>query len=382
MAARGFPLTFAPEFGTWEVVERGAITRARTRDIDSIVWPETRGKRRDRAMTLPGFDEEFGDIVEYILRITYRIWELNQPEMVRSYYAEDCVIHTLGGPVTSAEQVVENTRATLKAFPDRKLFGDEVIWSDEGDAGFYTSHRITSPMTHLGDGHWGAPTGRSARVRTVADCLVRDNVIYEEWLMRDGLSMALQLGLEPHALARRQAGQARENQALQEWLACELARIARSPGRREHFGYDRDCPAGRACELLQAIWIDTDFTAVTRGYSPVARLHGPSGRELFGHEEIAHHQRALLGGLADTAFSIDHVAANSVEQRGRAEASVALRWTLGGVYDKPGIYGAPTGAPVFLLGATHFDMVEGKVVEEWTVFDELSVLAQVHGAIR
>ena len=208
-----------------------SVIPARARDIEDPLHggerpadPSTQAFGDDRP-ALPGFDPEFSDIVDYILRITYRIWEGNDPELVHRYYTEDCVIHTLSGPIVGAETVVANTAATLKAFPDRRLFADDVIWSDEGEAGFYTSHRITSPMTHRGHGHWGAPTGRRARVRTIADCLVRENRIYGEWLMRDGLAMALQLGLDPWPLARRQAQQALDNEALQHWVAEEVVRL-------------------------------------------------------------------------------------------------------------------------------------------------------------
>ena len=61
--------------------------------------------------------------------------------------------------------------------------------------------------------------------------------------------------------------------------------------------------------------------------------------------------------------------------------SVALRWTLTGRYAEHGLYGKPTGARLFLLGATHLDMIGDRIVEEWTVFDELAVLAQVAGAL-
>ena len=292
------------------------------------------------------------------------------------------MIHTLSGPIVGAETVVANTAATLKAFPDRRLFADDVIWSDEGEAGFYTSHRITSPMTHRGHGHWGAPTGRRARVRTVADCLVRENMIYGEWLMRDGLAMALQLGLDPWQLARRQAQHARDNKALQHWVAEEVARLHDEAATSALQDLPSSAPESRACRALERIWSAGDLQAAREIYSPVARLHGPSGRELFGHAEIIHNARSLLAGLVDVRYRIDHVAVTPAATCAESDAvSVALRWTLTGRYTEHGVYGKPTGARMFLLGATHLDMIGDRIVEEWTVFDELAVLAQVAGAL-
>ena len=367
-----------------------SVIPARARDIEDPVHGGERPADKQargpdcRRPALPGFDAEFSDIVDYILRITYRIWEGNDPALVRPYYTDDCLIHTLSGPIVGAETVVANTAATLEAFPDRRLFADDVIWSDEGKAGFYTSHRITSPMTHRGHGHWGAPTGRRARVRTIADCLVRDNRIYGEWLMRDGLAMALQLGLDPWQLARRQARQAQDNEALQRWAASEIARLQQEDEMLALEGLPPCAPETWACRALERIWSARDFQAVREIYSPVARLHGPSGRELFGHTEILQHARSLLAGLVDVRYRIDNVAVTrpGLDADSTPEAvSVALRWTLTGRYAEHGLYGKPTGAQVFLLGATHLDMIGDRIVEEWTVFDELAVLAQVAGAL-
>ena len=366
------------------------VIPARARDIEDLLHGGER-PADDQAHAgnwhrpaLPGFDPEFSDIVDYILRITYWIWEGNDPELVHRYYTNDCFIHTLSGPIIGAETVVANTAATLEAFPDRRLFADDVIWSEEGKAGFYTSHRITSPMTHRGHGHWGAPTGRRARVRTIADCLVRENMIYGEWLMRDGLAMALQLGLDPWPLARRQAQQALDNKALQRWVADEVARLHDEAGTSALQDLPHSAPETRACRAMGSIWSAGDLQVVREIYSPVARLHGPSGRELFGHAEIVQHARSLLAGLADVRYRIDHVAVTpgEVDTTSEPEAvSVALRWTLTGRYAEHGLYGKPTGARLFLLGATHLDMIGDRIIEEWTVFDELAVLAQVAGAL-
>ena len=39
--------------------------------------------------------------------------------------------------------------------------------------------------------------------------------------------------------------------------------------------------------------------------------------------------------------------------------------------------GAPTGKRVQVMGASHFHYKNGKVVDEWRVYDELSLLMQV-----
>ena len=40
-----------------------------------------------KASSMAGFDDEFTDIVDYILRITYRIWEGKQIGLCYDYYS-------------------------------------------------------------------------------------------------------------------------------------------------------------------------------------------------------------------------------------------------------------------------------------------------------
>ena len=66
--------------------------------------------------------------------------------------------------------------------------------------------------------------------------------------------------------------------------------------------------------------------------------------------------------------------------QGSAEAGyrVAVRWTLLGTHEGHGIYGRPTGKRVRILGISHQHVRDGKFVAEWTVFDELALMAQMY----
>ena len=59
------------------------------------------------------------------------------------------------------------------------------------------------------------------------------------------------------------------------------------------------------------------------------------------------------------------------------EQKIAVRWNLEGHHLGWGLLGEPTGHRVFLMGVSHFHVVGGKIVEEWTVYDELAMLAQI-----
>ncbi len=148
---------------------------------------------------------DFAAIAEFVLRITEDIWERKNIGLIYDCYAEDAPIHTLGGEVIGAEAVVRNTIKTLAAFPDRKMYADGLVIGGDRYSAYYSSHRIRSQMTNLGCSDFGPATGASADVITIADCVVRDYMIVEEWMARDNLHLVEQLGLDPHEIAKAQA---------------------------------------------------------------------------------------------------------------------------------------------------------------------------------
>ena len=59
---------------------------------------------------------------------------------------------------------------------------------------------------------------------------------------------------------------------------------------------------------------------------------------------------------------------------------VAVFWVLRGHYAGVPTYGPVTGSPVQVLGASHFELLDGKILREWRLYDELSILAQITAA--
>ena len=132
-------------------------------------------RKNDGRMPMPGFDEEFQDIVDYIIKITHRIWEQKNAGLCYTYYSDHCPVHTLAGYSDNVEDVVQGTLDTIAAYPDRTLIGENVVWAPHGEKGYYSSHRITSVMTHSGPSEFGPATGRTGRVTTIADCVCEGN---------------------------------------------------------------------------------------------------------------------------------------------------------------------------------------------------------------
>lgn len=338
------------------------------RDIAELL-----GEQGERRQDMTGFDPEYVDIVDYIIRCTHRIWEGKDIGLIETHYSEDCPIWLLSGPVAGRAGIIDGTIRTLAAFPDRTLIGDAVIWSGDATQGYLSSHRITSTATHHGAGEFGPPTGRAIQFLTIADCLCRANLISEEWLVRDNSHIALQLGLSPSQLACA-AGPADADTTR--WWAGEIARVrAARPSPFPAATLPRE-PHAFVAAFFDAI-VDHRRLALARtAYAANAVLHAPAGRRLFGHGEIIGWWTALLGTLGGARVLIDHIAVQPASADPADGDDIAIRWSLAGSHDGPALYGPPSGRDILILGITHWRFVAGRITREWTVFDELAIWRQ------
>ena len=328
--------------------------------------------------TMKGFDEEFADIVDYILRITYRIWEGKQVGLCREYYSDDCPVYTLAGMTIGAEEVTQNTLNTLAAFPDRTLHADNIIWGGDDEVGFHTSHLISTSMTNLGDSELGPATGKHARIQVIAHCVVKDNKIIEEWLVRDNYSLAEQLGFDPKALAKQNARRDPQPR-YQDWHNAELVRVPKVTNTSKAELPETGTPETIVLASLQNIWNARMVGDVKQVYAQDAKLHASANRELAGHQEIEQFYLSFMGTFSDLRVALDYSCEQPNKKNG---ADVAVRWTLTGKHTGAKLFGAPSNAQILIIGESQYHMVGGKILEEWTVFDQLAVLTQIYRATQ
>ena len=83
----------------------------------------------------------------------------------------------------------------------------------------------------------------------------------------------------------------------------------------------------------------------------------------------------MIAAFSDALMTVDHVYWNGNARDGYR---VAARWTLQGTHDGPGIYGDPSGARVRVMGISHHHIQNGKITEEWMLFDEFAMLKQIY----
>lgn len=342
------------------------ITHVATTDIADMMSPGP-----ERRMALPGFGEEFVDFPHYIVRITERIWHDRDVEKCLDWYAEDCAIHTMAGDITGAQTVVDNTWATLKAFPDRRLDPDNVIWSDEGDGAFYSSHLITSKMTNEGPSEFGPVTGRKLRIQTIADCLCKDNKVIEEWLVRDNLAAVMQLGFDPDHVAREQT----QTDTINGFNLIEFHADNRAATIEGDGWINALSPAAKvAVDALRASFSGADIDALRTVYDFRVNAQYPGDVSLYGPDQIEVWCADITKAFPDLVVAVDHVA--EIPYLGQAR-DVSVRWTATGTHRGAGRYGAPSGAPVYILGVTQFRIMNDRVREQVTIWDDIALRRQI-----
>ena len=323
---------------------------------------------------------------EHIIAITEEIWEQRNLDRIRAYYADDVVIHTPTGDLRGVETVVQNTAEMLHAFPDRRLLPQEIIISKEGD-GWHSSHRIISVMHHKGNGVYGKASNRRVKVHTIADCALRDNQIYEEWLVRDHLAIVRQLGLDPNRFVSNQLRASRDaNKSIpshagqsmpftQEKTKGNISKDA-SESSADHSNKD-SASAGEAqnyIDALHSVFTKGAFARIRGIYHPGCSLFLPGGICDYGQDAADAFFMGYAASFPGASFQAQRV---SVNDEPGLPLRVAVRWTLQGEHKGQGRFGAPSGAPISILGISHANFYKGMLLDEWTLIDEISILAQI-----
>jgi hypothetical protein len=322
---------------------------------------------------MKGFDPRFRDFPDYIIGVTREVWEGRGISALHRYYAPDIVVRSPASVMVGNAGVIAATMATLAEFPDRTLLGEDVIWSGTPETGMLSSHRLLSTATHAGDGAYGRATGRRLTYRIIADCHARDNVIDDEWLIRDQGAIVRQMGLDPRDFARDQI--AREGGP--ETCPRPLTPATDRPGPYAGRGNDNAWGA-RLADVLARI-MGADFAAIPQSYDRAALLEYPCGVEAHSHYGADRFWMGLRAAFPDAAFAIHHAI-------GREDPLMppraALRWSLYGRHSGWGRFGAPSGAQVYVLGITHAEFgpfgPEGwGLRREFTLFDETAIWKQI-----
>ena len=83
----------------------------------------------ERIQSMRGFEAQYIDIIDYIVRITHRIWEEKDIGYIYDTYRHNSHVYDDFGLQYGNEKIVADTAHTINAFPDIRLYADEIIWA-------------------------------------------------------------------------------------------------------------------------------------------------------------------------------------------------------------------------------------------------------------
>ena len=317
---------------------------------------------------MKGFAPAYDDLPDFIFKVTKEIWEDRGVHTLEHRYAPNIPVRSPSGIIVGNKAVIAATIATLSEFPDRSLFGEDVIWSYDEKYGYLSSHRLLSSATHLGNGEFGQATGKKLRYRVIADCAARENHIYDEWLIRDQGAIVRQLGIDPKRFAMQQIAR--------EGGPARATRVF-TPDQDVDGGYrgrGNDSEYGvRYAEILTRL-MNADFAALKENYDRAVQVELPSGVTGHGTDAIDHFWLGLRSAFPNASFKIEH-------QIGREDPMLspraALRWSIYGRHDGQGPYGPPSGADVYIMGISHAEFGPWGLRREYVLLDETAIFKQI-----
>lgn len=319
-------------------------------------------------MSMHNFAAEFETPEQYIIDITYKIWEERGIGRLHDWYAADCPVHSPHGVENTLMDVFNHTLGTMHLFPNRDILAEDVLIGDKAD-GFLSSHRARSVGRHLGDGIYGPATNRAVTSIAIADCLCRDNMVVAEWLLRDQAGLVQQIGLDPVAFGRKLGTKNPEsytvgNEAMrQRWADPEGLQIMGDA-----------TIANRINDTYAAMWSDKQLRIMDEQYDRAVRFEGPTGHTCYGRLQTGNLFSSILASIPDGRYEPHHLIVRQQEERA---VRVAIRWSYCGTQCGYGRYGERSDVPIAILGISHFELREGKIVNEWMVVDETAIYAQI-----
>lgn len=344
------------------------------------VHPDQEGRQRRQPMR--GFEDTYADIVDYILRDTSRIWDDQDVGYIYDTYAPGCRVYDDNGMKYGVERVVFETRQAINTFPDTRHYADDVIWAGDEDQGFATSHRAVNVGHHTGPWRWGPPTGKKINLWVIANCVTRDNAIFEEWVLYNAGARLSQLGIDL-VQAARTLGNEKPAVPLTEHQATEVERIIaghvpspypqneRTGAGISSNGFDVDYEV-RA--LFHNVYNRKNLAAIDKAYAQNVRWNAATNRSGYGRGEVKGMARMLMSTFPDLGLHVDEVYWMGNDADGY---SVSVRWSASGTHRGYGLYGRPTGRRVFLWGLNQLYFQGGKIVEDWLLFNEMDVMSQI-----
>lgn len=310
------------------------------------------------------------DVESFLRESIDAIWEHKMLGRIVDLYAPHAQVHSgMGASLHGGQQVLDRAVQWLAAFPDLRLFVDDIVCARRAEA-YLAAVRWTAVGRNTGPSAYGAATGRRVVISGIATSRIEGARIVEQWIELGDGDLARQLGFD-------------EATALQRLWPQETAsdldtNLDHGAAERPTGSVGGDQPpqdsgadaAALVRAAVDAIWNRRQIGEVARFYAPHYREWGPGARALFGRDELQADIIALMGAFPDLQMHVDDVFWDDDQRKGCRSST---RWTLLGANTGPSAHGPPTGASLRLSGITTSRIEAGQFVAGWTAYSELSL---------
>lgn len=314
------------------------------------------------------YSDKWKDFPDYIIGITREIWEDRGIGTLNRYYSDDIPVRSPMGIQRGNQAVIAATMATCHEFPDRQLYGEDVIWSHSDEHGHLSSHRLLTTATHAANGQFGKATGTKWTVRVIADCAAKGDTIYDEWLVRDYGGIVRQLGMKPRKFARKLI----ETEGGPEKATLPFLPENDIDGGYHGRGNDNEWGAKYADGLTRIM--GHDFNHILTNYDRAVIGEYAGARQAIGRDAASAFWLGLRSSFPSATFSIHHQIGMDADM---LSPRAAIRWSLDGTHDGWGTFGRPTGARVHVMGMAHAEFGPWGLRREYALYDEIAVWKQI-----
>ena len=330
-----------------------------------------------KKQSMNGFEKQYENIIDYIVRITYTIWEKKNIGYIYDTYSKDCSVWDEFGLQYGSEKIVSDTVHTNNAFPNIRLFADEVIWAGDDRSSFHTSHRTIITGTNTGFSKFSPPTGKSVRLFCIANCVAKNNEIYYENVVYDTAGLIKQLGLDLNDVAKKIS---KEGVVGPFAPSFKNSKPIRDIKRLKLISYPIPNKIVNVREFVHSaydtIWNRRNFAAIDDIYSNNIEFEGSTSRKFKGINKLKQFIISMIACFPDLTLSIEDLYWMGNPKDGYL---VSIRWGAFGTHKGNGIYGTPTNRECYLWGITQWEIRNNKIIKEWTGFNELAILIQLLG---
>jgi hypothetical protein len=327
---------------------------------------------------MQGFEETYKNIIDYIVRITHRIWEERDVEYIGKTYSDNSTVYDDYGLQFGSKKIIADTFHTTGAFSNIRLIADDIVWAGNDQVGYHTSHRTIIRGTNDGDSKYGAATNRDVEVLVIANCVALENEIFLEHVLYNNSSLLQQLGLDLNDMvndmvANPPAGWPRDDATWRDLR--QSTRPAESISINDPIeGFDIDAFVRTN---FDSVWNGCPEKILEKNYAKDFHFTGPTDKECIGVTEFNEFLRSFVGSFSNFDACIDEVYWMGNDTDGYLTSE---RWSAYATHTEDGCYGPPTNADVQIWGITQHFVVNGKVVREWTLFNELDLMMQIAAA--